>query len=167
VEGVFYTQDLFKHSRKQSGQLRDLMKAPLFIPDSMHLDELIERFRKSNVQIAIVVDEHGGTAGLVTLEDIIEAVFGKIQDHNEDPAPEIRMSSDGTITLQGDARIVELVEVFGWKLEGDGVDTIGGYLMQRLDRVLTVGDELKEFGRTFRVTKMDRNRIVEIVVKPS
>ena len=166
TEGVLYAQELFRLSRRMKGGLREILRTPLFVPETMHLDDLIERFRTSNMQMAIVVDEHGGTAGLVTLEDIIEAVFGRIQDQNEDSTPEILSSKGGIITIQGDTRLVELVETFGWKMDFGDVDTVGGYVMDRLGRVPNVGDEFEENGRRFRVTKMARNRVVEVVATP-
>lgn len=166
IEGVLYAHDLFRLSRQKDLRLRDIFHLPVFVPETMHLDDMIERFRKQNHQLAIVVDEYGGTAGLVTLEDIIEAVFGKIQDQNEDPAPKVGTSDTGVVTLRGDARLVEVKETFGWKLEADGADTIAGYVMERLGKVPLEGDEFKDRKRTFRVTKMDRTRVVEVSVTP-
>ena len=87
IVGILYLQDLFRMARRQETDLRPLLRAPLYVPETIHLDDMIERFRKHNTQLAVIVDEHGGTAGIVTLEDIFEAVFGQIQDQNEDPTP--------------------------------------------------------------------------------
>lgn len=166
IEGVLYAQDLFRISRRRNASLQEILRKPLFVPETMHLDEIIERFRSHNMQLAIVVDEHGGTAGLVTLEDIIEAVFGKIQDQNEDPTPQVISSVGGVVTIRGDTRLVELTETFGWNLVSDDVDTIGGYVMHRLGRVPSIGDEFEERGHRFKVVRMDRRRVVEVVVSP-
>lgn len=165
IEGVVYIHDLFRWSQEGRGPLKDCLRTPLFVPESLHLDRMIERFKTHRTQIAIVVDEFGSTAGIITLEDIVEAVFGEIQDQNEDPTPAFRTEKDGIIVIRGDARLVELEEAFGWRFEVEAVDTVAGFIMERLGRVPRVNDTVENGACVFRVTKMDRQRIVEVRVQ--
>ncbi|MCX6131105.1 MAG: hemolysin family protein [Proteobacteria bacterium] len=91
IVGIVYTVDLLRLSRKKQGpkDLKSIMRNPLFVPESFHLDAMVGKFRDERTQIAVVIDEYGGTAGIITLEDVIETVFGEVQDHNEDPTPDL------------------------------------------------------------------------------
>jgi magnesium and cobalt transporter len=167
IEGIIFLHDVFRLARQGGVDLASIVKPALFVPETLRLDDMVERFRTSNTQMAIVIDEYGGTAGMVTFEDIIEAVFGRIQDQTEDQRQDIAGAGDGRIVLRGDARLAELNETFGWSLDADDVDTIGGYVMHRLGRIPRVGDAVDASGRRFRVTKMDVRRVDEILVLPA
>ncbi len=167
IDGVVFIHDLFRLVQRGQTDIAPLIRKPLYIPESLHLDQMIERFRGENIQIAIVIDEHGGTAGLVTLEDVVEAVFGRIQDYNEDPIHEQLFAADGSIMVRGDARLNELTESFGWLFPDGDADTIAGYFMDCFGGVPKVGDEIVAMNLHLRVTKMNRIRILEIVIRPA
>jgi putative hemolysin len=154
---------------RQAGTLTDLRgicHPPLVIPDGVHLDALLDLFRQHRIQIAIVVDEYGSTAGLVTFEDITEEVTGEVQDVLEPADPPVRLLEDGRILLRGQLRLDELDELLGWDLEDDSVDTIAGLIMKRLGRVAKVGDRIEMPYGTLEVTKMVKARITEVAVIP-
>jgi putative hemolysin len=168
IIGVIYIHELFKLTR-QAGtvtDLRGICHPPLVVPDGVHLDALLDLFREHRIQIAIVVDEYGSTAGLVTFEDIIEEVTGEVQDVLEPEDPPVRILEDGRILLRGQLRLDELDELLGWDLEDDEVDTIAGLIMKRLGRVAKVGDRVELAHGTLEVTKMAKARITEVAVIP-
>jgi CBS domain containing-hemolysin-like protein len=169
VEGVVYINDLFRLVRESRGEavdVRKILRTALFVPETLHLDEVLDRFRRNHTQMAIVVDEYGGTAGVVTLEDVVESVFGEIQDQNEDAKPPIVRGKDGVLTVRGDTRLMELTELLGDVFKGADADTIAGYVMYRLNRIAKVGDVVDNSAFSIRVSGMDRQRIVEVVITP-
>lgn len=170
IDGLIYVHDLFRLMRRTKQSVRDfrsIIRTPLFVPESLHLDGLIEKFRLNKMQIAIVVDEYGGTAGIITLEDIFESVFGEFPDMNDHTTPPISMREDGVIVVRGDTRLVDLNEAFGWQLEEESIETIGGYVMARLGRIPKVGDVARADRRQYKVAAMEGKRILEVVISPS
>jgi putative hemolysin len=133
----------------------------------VHLDSLLEQFRQSHSQIAIVIDEHGGTAGLVTLEDVVEEVFGELHDALEAEQPRIQPMEDGRILVRGDVRLDELHDFSGWALEDPDADTIAGYVMHRLGRTAHVGDVVETTAGVIRVENMARHRITQVALIPA
>jgi len=164
VIGVLHTQDLFRRVRHapENINLRNLARPPLIVPETTDLDALIEHFRDHHTQIAIVVDEHGGTEGLVTLEDIIEEVFGELQDMLEAEQPDIQEMEDGRILVRGDVHLHELDERLEWKLDDEDADTIAGYIMAKLGRTARLGDVIETTYGTVRVENMARLRITQV-----
>ncbi len=113
------------------------------VPEGVHLDALLDLFRERRTQIAIVVDEYGSTAGLVTFENIIEEVTGEVQDALEPSERPVQYLENGTLLVRGSLRLDELNELLGWELEEDSVDTVAGMIMNRLSRIASVGDEVE------------------------
>lgn len=169
IIGILHLPDLFKqlHRAPQELDVRGLLRSPLVVPESVHLDALIEQFRTSQQQIAIVIDEHGGTAGLVTLEDVVEEVFGEMNDALEAEQPQIQAQPDGRLLVRGDVRLDELNDETGWRLEDPDSDTIAGFVMKQLGRTARVGDRVPtEFG-VIQVENMARHRITQVAVTTS
>jgi putative hemolysin len=137
---------------------------PLFVvPEAMPAADVLERMRHERVQLAVVVDEYGGTAGIVSLEDLVEALVGEIQDERdpvdpEDPAP------DGSLLLDGLLPLVELRERYDLDLttEGINVETLGGYVFARLGRPAQVGDEVSARDQRLRVEELDGLRVARV-----
>jgi CBS domain containing-hemolysin-like protein len=130
------------------------------------MEELLEQLRRHHTQIAVVVDEHGGTAGLVTLEDIVEEVFGELQDALEAEQPDVATAPDGRVLIRGDVRLARLRDELGWRFEDADAETIAGYVMERLGRVARVGDvvETPPSGE-IRVENMARLRITQVSLR--
>jgi putative hemolysin len=168
VIGILHMQDLFKRLRLSSGpiDIRGLLRSPLLVPESAHLDGLLEQFRLNKTQIAIVVDEHGGTSGLVTLEDVVEEVFGDLYDAVDVPSSGIERR-DGRVLVRGDLRLDEVNEHVGWMLDDPDAATIGGFVMKRLGRIARVGDVVTVPDGIIRVEKVMRHRIIQVALTSS
>lgn len=166
ISGVIYLYELFRMSRREDGDLRSCVRPALFVPESLRLDDMIKQFRTQNTQIAVVIDEHGGTAGLLTLEDVVEAVFGKIQDLNDKSEPDIVPGEKGVNIVRGDARLAVVNDVLGTTLDSPEVDTIGGFIMHTLGRVPKKGDAINVKGWKIVVEEMDRVRVTKVALIP-
>ncbi|MGZ8804452.1 MAG: hemolysin family protein [Microbacterium sp.] len=136
-----------------------LATEPLRVPEAVHLDTLVSELRARGYQMAIVVDEYGGTAGVVTLEDLVEEIVGEVLDeHDRRRAGIVR--SEGSLTFPGDLRPDEVLDRTGIRIpEGDVYDTVGGYIMSVLERIPLVGDTLEIEDGTLDVQRMDGRRV--------
>jgi CBS domain containing-hemolysin-like protein len=162
IVGVVYLKDLLRPIRACRSDLtaRALMREALFLPETVSIADLLAHFRRARQHIAILVDEYGGTAGLVTLEDLLKEIVGDISDLFETPAPQVQHLPDGSILLDGLMTIDEVNEALNLALNDPFYTTIGGLVMGRLDRVPTVGDEVVlEDGQRLRVEEMDGLRV--------
>ncbi len=136
-----------------------LATEPLRVPEAVHLDTLVSELRARGYQMAIVVDEYGGTAGVVTLEDLVEEIVGEVLDeHDRRRAGIVR--GDNSLTFPGDLRPDEVLDRTGIRIpEGDVYDTVGGYIMSVLERIPVVGDTLQIEDGTIDVQRMDGRRV--------
>ncbi len=169
IVGILYIHDIFRayHHNTLPKDLRVLCRPVLAVPEGIHLDDLLDFFQENHTQIAIVVDEHGGTAGVVTFEDLVEEVTGEIRDEFESEEEYPQHLPDGRIILRGDMRIDEVNSTLGWTLPDESVDTLAGFIMYRLGRIARVDDEVvTEFGH-LKVIDMARMRITRIAVLPN
>jgi CBS domain containing-hemolysin-like protein len=144
--------------------LRPLLRDPVVVPESQNLEQVFEAFRESGAEMAVVVDEFGGTAGIITLEDVIEEVFGEV-DAADDP---VRRDDDGVAHIRGDARLYEVNAALNWELADDQYDTIGGYVVGKLGRTAEEGDEVDApNGTKLRVHETDQHRIkILLLIEP-
>jgi len=159
VVGIILARDLWRADRDGETDLRAVMRPATFVPESKSVESLIREMRRERIKMAIVVDEFGGTAGLVTLEDLIEEIVGEIQDEHELEPPEFEEVGEGECRIAGAAPVWEVNERFDLRLPEDLYDTIGGYIFGQLGRVARVGDEVEVAGGRFRVLAMDGRRI--------
>ncbi len=143
-----------------------LSTEPLRVPETVHLDVLIAELRARGYQLAVVVDEYGGTAGLVTLEDLVEEIVGEVSDEHDRTKAGVVRSRDG-VMFPGELRPDELRWRAGVDVpEGDVYDTVGGYIMSVLERVPAVGDEVDLDAGTLKVVRMDGRRVDRIRYTP-
>lgn len=165
--GILHVHDVLKQVLGGKGPLdvRKLIRPALFVPQTVHLDDLLEQFRRARTHIAVVVDEFGGTAGLVTLEDVIEEVFGDLEDEIEAEQPDVQVHADGRIAVRGDVRLDDLKDQTGWDIADEDVDTIGGFVMNRLGRVARVGDVVDVPEGRIQVVNMARTRITQVALR--
>lgn len=142
----------------------ELARDALFVPESIPVNDLLVQMRARRQHMAITLDEFGGTAGLVTLEDLIEEIVGDVRDPFDVHQPDIQPLSDGTALLDGKALIEEINDAFGASLYDPDYDTIAGYMLGKLGRIAQIGDEVvdTEHGFRLRVESMDRLRIARI-----
>jgi putative hemolysin len=169
VVGVVHLKDLvsaFYNREKDSSTARDIMREAIFTPETARLDDLLSRFRARKRHIAIVLDEYGGTAGVVTLEDLLEEIVGEVSDPF-DNEPEIQSLPDGSSSIDGLTLIDEVNEYFNLKLSDPHYDTLAGYILGRLGRLAQVGDTVKTDGVELRVIAMDGLRIARVSLSPA
>ncbi len=149
-------------------ELRKLLHRPLFVPESMTLDRLLELFQKERNQLAIVLDEYGGTEGLVTLEDILEELVGEIHDeHRSEATRECVEREDGSCLVDGGMSMDDFEDRFGIKSASESRDysTIAGLVLSLLERIPAVGDTMTWRGLSIEVVDMDGRRIDRLLVK--
>jgi CBS domain containing-hemolysin-like protein len=163
IVGVIYAKDLLRCLNEgRRPALRDIARPAYFIPESKRVDELLAEFKKSKVHLAIVVDEYGGTAGLVTIEDLLEEIVGEIQDeYDREETPVERVNSHEAI-LDARVSIDELRELFGFEIEDEDYDTVGGFVYHHLGKVPEAGDEVRVDGLTLRVLSVLGRRIKKV-----
>ncbi len=152
--GVVHVRDLFGSLRRGHGDapIRTLMRACPYLPESLHLDQALERMRSEQAHLAVVVDEHGGTAGIVALEDLVEEVFGEVFDEfDEDEPVPVGELAPGEWSVQGDVLLEDLSETVGCDLQREGVETVSGLVLDLLERPPVVGDVVQWQGVTLEV----------------
>lgn len=165
VIGVLYAKDLLRKGIQENFSVKDLMRTPYFVPDSKHLDDLLRDFKRIKVHIAIVVDEYGGVAGIVCLEDILEVIVGEIQDEfDEDEEPEIKKISDNKYLVDSRTNIEDLNEMLNLKLNDDDFETIGGYVFELFGRIPLKGEVIEYDNLIFKVDDIDGHKINTIEI---
>ncbi len=165
IVGILLARDLWRAIRAGVGDVPSIMREPLLIPESRAVESLIAEMRRQRIQMAVVLDEYGGTAGLVTLEDLVEEIVGEIQDEHEvEPIPFERVGPS-EVQAAGSVALAELAEHLDVELPVDTYDTIGGYVFGQLGRLPVVGDEVKFDGGRVRVLTMDKRRVARVRVR--
>ncbi len=166
IVGVLHIKDLLRTllSATRVPSIRQLMREPFFVPDTQRADELLQQFRARREYMAVVLDEYGGTAGLVTLNDLVARIIGEIGDAVAPALPDIQPAGDGSVLINGLMTIGDVNDAFGLSLEDPNYDTIGGFVMGQLGRIPVVGDsvELKSQGVAFSVEEMDKLRVARL-----
>jgi CBS domain containing-hemolysin-like protein len=168
VIGILHVKDLLpallKDRDMQNRQARELAREALFVPESVSVNHLLVSMRSRKQHMVITLDEYGGTAGLVTLEDLLEEIIGEISDPFDRGLPDIQQLPDGSANLDGMALIEDINEHFGLNLFDPNYDTIAGYVLGRLGRIAQVGDTVEDETQRIRlrVENMDRLRIARI-----
>ena len=162
ILGVLHVKDLLRlitQSGEQHGTARSLVRDTLFVPETLSVNQLLHQFRDNRQHIAIVMDEFGGTAGLVTLEDLLEEIVGEVHDPFEDQADDIQTMPDGTILIDGLMLIEDVNQHLGLNLIDPHYDTIAGYVMGKLGRIPKTGDVIESGGVRVKVETMDGMRV--------
>ena len=157
------TLEDYEPTDERTLDLTSLAMEAAFVPETIRIDHLLAEFKKLRQQIAIVIDEYGGTAGLITLADLLEEVFGDLPDEaSEEEEPEILKLPDGRIQLSGRVTIDEVNERFGFGFRSNEAETMAGLVVNALGRIASVGDEVEINGLRIRVEKVDRLRIATL-----
>jgi putative hemolysin len=166
VIGVLYTKDLLPYvaGLPADFDLRAHLHPPYFVPESKRADTLLQEFRAKKLHLAIVVDEYGGTAGLVTLEDLLEELVGEIADEYDEPERLIHRVDSNTFRVSGKLPIEELNAVTGLTVSDEEYDTVGGWVLDLFGRVPRVRERVNRPDLTVIVEKVERTRIVEVLV---
>ena len=165
--GVVYAKDVLKHIRNGSEQptLRELARLAYFIPETKKVDELLTELRAQKIHIAIVVDEYGGTAGLVTTEDILEEIVGEIEDEYDTGQSPVERLSETAAILDARLPLDELNDLFHAGIEDEEVDTVAGFVFNQLGKMPAPGDEVHVDGIVIHVLDVEGNRIRRVRVE--
>ena len=131
----------------------------MFIPETKRADQLLKEMRANRTHLAVVVDEYGGTAGLVTIEDLIEEIVGEIEDEYDVAGPAMEQISEDEVLLDASMPAEVLEELFDYTAESEDFDTVGGFLIHELGRLPAVGDEVQVDGLRLRVLSMSGRRL--------
>lgn len=167
IVGMVYIKDLLEYVGKElpgAKSIREVMREAYFVPETKKCGKLFAEMSENHIQMAIVVDEYGGTAGLVTLEDIVESIMGNIQDEYDDETEEIAKINDTTFTVEGNTDIDEVDELVGAELPQEDYDTLAGFIISRLGYLPKDGDlDTVEFENLkFTVLSVEDRRIAKV-----
>jgi magnesium and cobalt exporter, CNNM family len=164
IVGMVFVKDLVKRLETASDgdPLATIVRPATFVPETKRVPELLKEFQRKQVQIAIVVDEYGGTAGLVTIEDLLEEIVGEIRDEYDVETEPIVDEGNGSFVFSGKVSFDELRERLGIDVEPEGFETVGGYILTRLGRVPAIGETFELDGLTVDVLEAERRRIHKV-----
>ena len=169
IIGILYAKDLLPFLKRDAGPpppIRTLLRAPVFVPESMSVDDLLHEFQRRKVHLAVVLDEYGGTAGLVTIEDLLEEIVGEIQDEYDVEEPMVVRLSDDEARVDGRAPVDALGEFFDASIgleDDDEYDTVGGLVFHRVGRIPRPGDTIEVDGFTLTVESTDGRRVGKVL----
>jgi putative hemolysin len=166
IVGILYARDLLPYVRGLPADfdLRAHLHPPYFVPESKRADVLLQEFQAKKLQLAIVVDEYGGTAGLVTIEDLLEELVGEISDEYDEPERLIQRVDANTFRVAGKLPIDELNAATGLRISNETYDTVGGWVLDLFGRVPRRGEQVATPELTVTVEKVERTRVVEVIV---
>lgn len=168
VIGILYSRDLLAATTRGKTAapptLRDLLRPCFFVPESKRVDEMLTEFQDRRVHLAVVVDEYGGVAGIVTVEDLIEEIVGEIQDEFDVDEPAIERWDGGEAIVDARMPVDKFNEEFGVSINAEGFDTVGGFLFSRLGRIPTAGDVVAENGLRMQVISTAGRRIKKVSI---
>ncbi len=169
VVGICYIKDLLPYVGREVPdfiKITDLMRPAYFVPETKKCSQLFTEMTERKVQIAIVLDEYGGTAGLITLEDLVESIVGNIQDEYDHEEEEIHRMSETEFTVDGTASVDEVSDMIGFQLPEGEYDTIAGFVTEQLGRLPKIGEhpQVKINGITITVLEVEEQRIARLLL---
>ena len=167
IVGIVYAKDLLDETKVKDNTLADILHKPSYIPESKNIGDLLDELRLNKQHLAVIIDEYGGTSGIVTIEDILEEIVGEIQDEfdTEEEIKNHEFNEDGSIDLEGRFYIDEFNELMSASLEEDeDFDTLAGFITNAVGRIPQTGENLKLSGFLFKITEADERKITKIQV---
>lgn len=166
ISGLIHTKDLYALSlRQEEFTIEKLLRPVLLVPETITMDNLVMEFKKRQSQMAIVIDEFGGTSGLITLEDVLEEIFGEVQDEfDQDEEADIKEIGENTYLANAMMRLDELTEFFEVEIIDEDVDTIGGLVVKELGRIAQINDCVTIDKLEFCVKEIDGARITKLII---
>jgi CBS domain containing-hemolysin-like protein len=166
IIGLLYAKDLLKQwgTDEKSLTVRDIMRPPYFIPESKNLEQLLQEFKRKRVHLAIVIDEYGGTSGLITIEDLLEQIVGDIQYEYDREEVLLTINQDGTVTADGRLPVEELEEHFDIEIERDKFDSVGGLVFHLTGKIPAIGDNIEGAGLCITVVDADVRRVKKVAI---
>jgi magnesium and cobalt transporter len=167
VVGILLAKDLLRYFAGQEFDLRDMLRPAVFIPESKRLNVLLRDFRRNRNHMAIVVDEYGGVAGLVTIEDVLEQIVGEIEDEYDwdESEANILLDRNGLYRVKAQTEIAAFNDTFGTRFGDEEYDTVGGLVLSQFGRLPKRGEEVQLEGLRFRVLRADSRRLHTLLVE--
>jgi len=166
VIGFIHIKDLYKQKIEGNNQnIEGIIREIKFVPESTSISELLKAFKKEKTQMSIIIDEYGGTSGLVTIEDILEEIVGELQDEFDDDGKEISKTEDGNYNVDGKVIIGDINELLDIEIDAENIDTIGGWIYSQLDSYPQVNEKVNYENYEFIILKCDRKRISQVSIK--
>lgn len=171
VLGILYAKDLLPYLNSQKTDetfdLRKVIRECIFVPETKLISNLMQEFQRKNMHMSIVVDEYGGTSGIITLEDILEEIVGEIRDEFDDEEDEITEISENKFLVSGKVDIDEIEEKLKIKIEvpDEDFETLGGFIFSHAGTIPEIGYEFEEYGYLFRVSEIENNRINKVEIE--
>src|SRR5262245_7809534 len=162
ILGIVYVKDLVALPPGAEPPLTTMMRSAYFVPESKRVSELLKEMQRRQVQMAIVVDEYGGTAGLVTVEDLLEEIVGEIRDEYDVESETVTDEGDGVFVFSGKVSVDEVRDRLGIEIEREGFETVGGYLLSSLGRMPYVGEIVDLDELSFEVLEVERRRVTKV-----
>ena len=168
IVGILNAKDLLPLwlSDKKEINLEELVREPYFIPETKRINDLLNELRNRKMHLAVIVDEYGGTSGIVTIEDIIEEIIGEIRDEHDVEEEPFLPQDDGSVLVNAWVNLDDFEERFGTTLPRGGYDTVGGFIIHLLGKVPRRGEEMTYQGLCMKVVAGDQKRITRISVIP-
>ncbi|MBC8500078.1 MAG: HlyC/CorC family transporter [Candidatus Atribacteria bacterium] len=169
IIGILYAKDLLGiyqqwYTSKEKFDLKEIIREAYFVPENKKIDELLDIFQKDRIQIAIAVDEYGGTAGLVTMEDVVEEVVGEIIDEYDKEIKLFEIIEDNTIRVDGNISIEEINEILNIEIPENDFETLGGFIFDLLGRVPKKGEKIKYHNLKILIEQVVKNRIRRVKI---
>lgn len=166
VVGFINIKDLYK--LKIKGDIKDIesiVRDIKFVHESLSISDMIKVFQKEKIQMAVIIDEYGGTEGLVTVEDILEEIVGEIQDEFDEEGEAITKTKEGSYVVEGKVLIADINDLLGIEIDDENIDTIGGWIYSQLKAYPQVNEKISYEGYEFVILKCDRKRISKVLIK--
>ena len=163
IVGILNEKDFYKMTHEGCQDITKIMKEPVFAPASLSISNLLKMFRTTKTHLVILLDEYGGTEGIVTMEDVLEELVGEIYDEHDEVEEEVVEQEDGTMLVDGSMQLQELLDKHELENKYDA-DTVGGWVAEMLEKVPEVGDVFRLENHEFTVTEMDGFRVTKVQV---
>jgi magnesium and cobalt transporter len=162
IVGIVFVKDLVALPPTAEPPMTTLMRAAYFVPESKRVSELLKDMQRRQAQMAVVVDEYGGTAGLVTIEDLLEEIVGEIRDEYDVESETVVDEGSGVFVFSGKVSVDEVKDRLGIEIEREGFETVGGYLLSHLGHMPYVGERFEVDGLEVEVLEVERRRITKV-----
>ncbi|WP_330405851.1 transporter associated domain-containing protein [Clostridioides difficile] len=166
IYSFVHIRDLYNQKINENKiELEEILRDIIYISENLTIDKALERIRKEKLQLAIVVDEYGGTSGVVTIEDILEEIVGEIQDEFDKEETHIKKIGAGSYLVDGTESINYINKYFGLDIEHDGFDSIGGWISYMLGSNIKVNQSVTFENYNFTILELDKLRVVKLIIK--
>ena len=165
IIGVLYAKDLFfTEQSKEDFDIKAVMREPVFVNEFVKISDFFKKMQQVKTHIAIVLDEYGGVAGIVTMEDLVESIVGDIYDEYDQQDEEVRKLKENIYVINGNSKLTEIQELLQVELVSKDYESLGGYLMDKMGKIPTQGDIYEDENFKFVISSMDNNRINKVKV---